>query len=104
MPHTTGEFTVKLIPNTQPPSSGAEVSPESNKPTHAIPLFARMTNDKEWSGDLIATSMGEMLSAGTAVPNSAAYVSLERIEGLLTARKAASSSHATASRVAAKEH
>jgi hypothetical protein len=72
MPHATGEFTVKLIPK---------------ESARAIPLFAQMTNDKEWSGDLVAKSQGEMISAGTAVPNSAAYVSLERIEGALAGRK-----------------
>ena len=76
MPRATGEFTVKLIPKTQP-----------QEPARTIPLFNQMTNDKEWSGDLVATSMGEMISAGTAVPNSAAYVSLERVEGTLADRK-----------------
>lgn len=59
MPHITGEFTVKLVPKTQ-------------NPTRTIPLFSQMTNDKEWSGNLVATSQGEMISTGTAVPNSAA--------------------------------
>lgn len=76
MPHATGEFSVKLTPKTQPQESA-----------RTIPLFAQMTNDKEWSGGLVATSMGEMISAGTAVPNSAAYVSLERVEGALAGRK-----------------
>jgi hypothetical protein len=86
MPHATGEFTVKLIPKTPPPG-GAEANTDTNKSARAIPLFAQMTNDKEWSGDLVATSQGEMISAGTAVSNSAAYVSLERVEGVLAGRK-----------------
>jgi hypothetical protein len=89
MPHATGEFTVKLIPK---------------EPARTIPLFAQMTNDKEWSGDLVATSQGEMITAGTAVPNSAAYVSLERIEGALAGRKGSFVlAPTTASWTAAKE-
>jgi uncharacterized protein DUF3224 len=83
MPHATGEFTVKLIPKTQPLDSGAEAN--ANKPARAIPLFSLMTNDKEWSGDLVATSMGEMISASTAVPDSGTD-ELPGITGTLTLR------------------
>jgi len=43
----------------------------------AAPL-ARMSIDKRFTGDLDATSKGEMLSAATAVQGSAGYVGVEK--------------------------
>lgn len=48
--------------------------------------IARMSLDKTYRGDLEATSIGEMLSAGSAVPGSAAYVAIERVTGTLAGR------------------
>jgi len=48
--------------------------------------FARTTFAKRFHGDLDATSTVEMLSATTAVPGSAAYVALERVDGMLGGR------------------
>lgn len=39
--------------------------------------------DKRYHGDLEATAEGVMLTAGTAVEGSAAYVAIERVEGSL---------------------
>lgn len=39
--------------------------------------------DKEFHGDLEATSRGEMLSAGSSVPGSAGYVAIEQVTGAL---------------------
>jgi hypothetical protein len=50
-------------------------------------LLGRHTLDKVYSGDLVATAAGEMLSAGGAVPTSAGYVAIERVEGELAGRK-----------------
>ena len=55
----------------------------------AIPLFGRMTIDKEFHGDLVATSLGQMLSSGTTIANSAGYVALERVEGTLHGKQGA---------------
>ena len=63
-----GEFIVKIVPQIE----------ERN-----IPLFGRMTIDKEFNGDLSGTSQGQMLSAGTTVPNSAGYVAIEKVTGTL---------------------
>ncbi len=63
-----GEFDVKLIPQQD------EV---------VISLFGRMTIDKEFLGDLVARSQGQMLSSGTAISGSAGYVAIERVEGAL---------------------
>lgn len=51
--------------------------------------LGRLTIDKQFHGDLIATSAGEMLSAMTGVAGSAAYVALERVSGTLHGRRGA---------------
>jgi hypothetical protein len=66
--HATGPFEVKLAP--QDDKTGD-------------PLLARMTIDKQFHGDLEATSKGQMLSAGTAVKGSAGYVAMEKVTGTL---------------------
>ena len=71
--HATGQFEVKLSP-----LPAYDTSP-------GTPL-ARMSIDKEFRGDLVGTSKGEMLSAGTAVKGSAAYVAIERVTGTLGGR------------------
>jgi hypothetical protein len=63
-----GEFKVKIVAQTE---------------ERVIPLFGRMTIDKEFHGELSGTSQGQMLSAGTAVPNSAGYVAIEKVTGTL---------------------
>jgi hypothetical protein len=68
-----GPFDVKLLPLTTA-YSGDDA-----------PL-ARMSLDKKYSGDLDATAVGEMLSAGTAVKNSAGYVAIEKVTGTLHGR------------------
>ena len=72
MAQATGAFTVKIVPQTE---------------ERTIPLFGRMTIDKIFQGDITGTSKGQMLSAGTSVPDSAAYVALERVEGSLHGKK-----------------
>jgi hypothetical protein len=66
--HATGPFEVKIAP--QDDKTGD-------------PLLARMTIDKQFHGDLEATSKGQMLSAGTAVKGSAGYVAMEKVTGTL---------------------
>jgi hypothetical protein len=70
----TGPFEVKLTP--QPPYN---TDPES--------LLGRMSLDKQFHGDLEATSKGEMLTAMSAVKGSAGYVAMERVTGALKGRK-----------------
>ena len=48
--------------------------------------LGRMAIDKQFHGDLEATSRGEMLTAGTAVEGSAGYVAIERVSGRLHGR------------------
>ena len=49
--------------------------------------LGRMSINKEISGDLVATTNGQMLSAGTETKGSAGYVAIERVDGTLKGRK-----------------
>ena len=51
--------------------------------------LGRHSLDKVFSGDLEATSLGEMISAGGSVPGSAGYVAMERVTGTLHSRSGA---------------
>jgi hypothetical protein len=48
-----------------------------------------MSIDKQFHGDLEATSKGEMLTAGTGVKGSAGYVAIEKVSGSLHGRSGA---------------
>lgn len=69
----SGPFEVKLAP--QPHQEGI-----------GDPSVGRMSIDKQFHGDLEATSLGQMLAAMTEVPDSAGYVALERVTGSLHGR------------------
>jgi hypothetical protein len=62
------------------------LTPQGPDPQFADPLLGRMAIDKQFQGDLHATSLGQMLSAGTASSGSAGYVAIERVEGTLDGR------------------
>ncbi len=47
----------------------------------------RMSIDKTITGDLVATTVGRMLTAGTETKGSAAYVAVERVTGALHGKK-----------------
>ena len=49
--------------------------------------MSRMSIDKQFLGDLEATSQGEMLSAGAPAEGSAGYVAMERVAGTLQGRR-----------------
>lgn len=72
MAHARGTFEVQLTPQADESAAGAGLG--------------RMALDKQFHGDLEATSQGQMLSAGTAVQGSAGYVALERVSGTLQGR------------------
>lgn len=74
MPQATGTFEVKLDP--QPPSHPAQAAG-----------IGRMSIDKQFTGDLQATSAGEMIAAMTPVEGSAGYVAIERVTGTLHGRR-----------------
>ena len=67
-----GTFEVKLTPQPADPAGGP---------------FGRLLLDKQFRGDLEATSTGQMLGAETAVEGSAGYVALELVSGTLHGRR-----------------
>jgi hypothetical protein len=71
----SGEFQIKL----QPMDFYAKGNDGIN--------FGRMSIDKTFSGDLEATSKGEMLSAMTTTKGSAGYVAIEQVIGSLAGKK-----------------
>jgi hypothetical protein len=74
VPSATGTFDVKITPLAN--DTVAEGSP-----------LGRMSLEKQFHGDLDATSKGEMLTAGTAIKNSAGYVAIERVSGTLHGKR-----------------
>ncbi len=50
-------------------------------------MLGRMSIDKQFHGDLEATSKGQMLTAGTTVTGSAGYVAIEYVSGTLHGRR-----------------
>ena len=73
----SGTFEVSLTP--QAASSG-------NGNGNADQIVGRMIFDKQFDGDLKASSRGEMLSIGTRTPGSAGYVAMEWVSGILNGR------------------
>jgi hypothetical protein len=71
--HASGSFDVTLKP-LEPYNQAAGAT------------LGRMSLDKQFHGDLEATSQGEMLTAGTAIEGSAGYVAVEQVTGTLHGR------------------
>lgn len=59
-----------------------KLSPQVNDKV-GDPTVGRLSIDKQFHGDLEATSKGQMLAAATDVEGSAGYVALERVSGTL---------------------
>lgn len=74
----SGTFEVKLTPQTTDDSSGGAGS-----------AVGRLSLDKQFHGDLEATSKGEMLAVSTVVEGSAGYVAMEGVSGTLHGRSGA---------------
>ena len=70
--HASGTFEVKLTPQ-----ADVEVGD---------PTVGRMSIEKQFQGDLEATSRGQMLAVMTGVKGSAGYVAMERVSGTLDGR------------------
>jgi hypothetical protein len=71
--HARGTFDVTLVPKSS--------SDEADNP------IGRMSIDKQFHGDLEATSKGQMLAFRTDVDGSAGYVAMERVSGFLGGRE-----------------
>ena len=79
MPRAAGPFEVKLNP--LPTFAEAEGT------------LGHLSIDKQFRGDLEATSVGEMLTAGSSVKGSAAYVAIERVSGTLHGKQGSFALH-----------
>src|SRR5580704_5690576 len=73
MTRANGPFEVKMTPQPAEDASGGA----------AIGRFAL---DKQYHGDLEATSQGQMLASRSSVPGSAGYVAMELVSGALHGR------------------
>jgi uncharacterized protein DUF3224 len=73
MMHAKGPFDVKL-------------SPLISTDSLLSASFSRMSIDKQFHGELEATSKGEMIAASTGVKGSAGYVAMEQVTGKLNGR------------------
>ena len=71
--HAKGSFEVKMTPQTW------SESPVDN-------TLGRFLLDKQYHGDLEATSQGQMLSGGDVQKGSAGYVAIEKVTGNLQGR------------------
>lgn len=63
------------------------LAPQATAHQPAGAPLGRLSIDKEFRGDLVGTSKGEMLTAMTSVRESAGYVAIERVTGTLQGRK-----------------
>ena len=70
--HASGTFDVKIAPQKDEGIGD--------------PSIGRMAIDKQFHGDLEGTSLGQMLAAMTDVKDSAGYVAIERVKGVLQGR------------------
>jgi hypothetical protein len=70
MKHATGTFKVKMTPQPADENVGAA-------------SIGRMALDKQFTGDLVASSKGQMLAIRTVVDGSAGYVAMECLTGTL---------------------
>jgi len=69
--HGAGPFEVKITPQDDQSDD---------------PLLNRMTIDKQYHGELEGAGKGQMLTAGTEVKGSGAYVAIEKVSGTLMGR------------------
>jgi hypothetical protein len=70
MHHAAGEFKVKLVPVSE-----------------ATDPLMRMSIDKQFHGDLEATSQGQMMAGGNEANGARVYVALETVTGTLSGHK-----------------
>ncbi|MFL6658893.1 MAG: DUF3224 domain-containing protein [Massilia sp.] len=71
--HASGSMEVVVTPAAPAEKSGRTAT-------------GRMILDKQYTGDLVGTGKGEMLTAMTDTKGSAAYVAMERVSGRLDGR------------------
>lgn len=81
--HTiSGSFEVKMQPQPEPESATESATAQPAQTT----ALARLLLDKRYHGELSASGQGQMLSAVTPTPGSAAYVAIEQVSGTLAGK------------------
>ena len=75
MTHASGTFEVRFTPQTSDGSADL--------------IVRRLSIEKQFHGDLEATSRGAMLTISTTVTGSAGYVAIEQVSGTLIGRTGA---------------
>lgn len=75
-----------LVPTRASGTFEVKLSPQPMRDDVNDATLGRMSIDKQFHGDLEATSEGEMLTAMTDVKGSAGYVAVERVRGTLHGR------------------
>lgn len=70
--HATGTFEVKM-------------NPQDDKSDDKS--LGRMTIEKQWHGDVLGASYGQMLTGGDYTKGSAGYVAIEKVSGTLNGRR-----------------
>ena len=73
MKHATGPFEVKITP----------LEPANKTEDNSL---GRMLLEKQFHGDLEASSKGEMLTAGSVAKGSGGYVAIEKVSGTLNGK------------------
>jgi hypothetical protein len=64
-----------------------KVTPLAAEEKIGDPTIGRLSLDKQFSGDLVGSSKGQMLGIGTDVKESGGYVAAERFSGTLDGKK-----------------
>lgn len=86
-------FAAAAATHTEKPTMQAKgtfaVKLEPQPAAHADSGLGRMSIDKQYSGDLDARSLGEMLACRSVVDGSAGYVAMERVVGSLHGQRGA---------------
>ncbi|MBC7898471.1 MAG: DUF3224 domain-containing protein [Saprospiraceae bacterium] len=64
-----------------------KVTPQPAEENVGDPTIGRLSLDKQFTGNLIGGSKGQMLGAQTEIEDSGGYVALERFKGTLDGKK-----------------
>ena len=83
---TTSRSSTRTIPMHARGTFEVQITPLPADAYTDAATLGRMTIDKQFSGDLVATGKGQMLTGMSVVKGSAAYSAIERVTGTLGGR------------------
>ena len=87
LPAQDGQVHGDIMTETAKGTFVVSLAPMTFKDAEPDSMLARMSIDKQISGDLTASTMGQMLSAMTGTEGSAGYVAMERVTGVLHGKR-----------------